>query len=50
MRSSLVMWHSHTSKIFRYHDAYLIFVMYTICLAELSCVLNILLAFGDVCE
>ena len=50
MRSSLVMRHSHTCKIFRYHDVHSIFVIYTICLAELSCVLNILLAFGDVCE
>lgn len=46
----LVMWRSHTSKIFCYHDVHSIFVIYTICLAELSCVLNILLAFGDVCE
>ena len=50
MRSLLVMWHSYTGKIFRYHDVHSIFVMYTICLAELSCVLNILLAFGDMCE
>ena len=49
MRSLLVMRHSHTSKIFRYHDVHLIFVMYAIRLAGLSCVLNILLAFGDVC-
>lgn len=26
MRSSLVMWRSHMSEIFRYHDAHLIFV------------------------
>lgn len=50
MRSLLVMWRSHTSKIFCYHDVHLIFVMYAICLAGLSCVLNILIAFGDVCE
>ena len=25
MRSSLVMWRSHTSEIFRYHDVHLIF-------------------------
>ena len=50
MRSSLVMWHSHTSKIFCYHDVHSIFVIYTICLAELSCVLNILLASSDMCE
>lgn|GEM_PF-1925263 len=50
MRSLLVMWHSHTGKIFRYHDVHSIFVIYTICLAELSCVLNILLASSDMCE
>ena len=48
--SLLVMRHSHTCKIFRYHDAHSIFVIYTICLAELSCVLNILLASSNVCE
>ena len=50
MRSLLVMWRSHTSKIFCYHDVHSIFVVYTICLAELSCVLNILLASSDMCE
>lgn len=50
MRSLLVMWRSHTSKIFCYHDVHSIFVIYTICLAELSCVLNILLASSDMCE
>ena len=50
MCSSLVMRHSHMSKIFCYHDVHSIFVIYTICLAELSCVLDILLASSDVCE
>ena len=50
MRSLLVMWHSYTGKIFRYHDVHSIFVIYTICLAELSCILNILLASSDMCE
>ena len=50
MCSSLVMWRSHTSEIFCYQDVHSIFVIYTICLAELSCVLNILLASNDICE
>jgi len=50
MRSLLGMWHSHTSKIFCYHDVHSIFVIYTICLARLSCVVNILLAADDACE
>ena len=50
MRSLLVMRQSYTRKIFRYHDIHSIFVIYTVCLARLSRVLNILLASSDVCE
>lgn len=50
MRSLLVMRQSYTRKIFCYHDVHSIFVIYTVCLARLSRVLNILLASSDVCE